>query len=71
MVSWSYYVIIYLFSYTQLIGKPPFETPEVKTTYKKIKACNYAFPEHVTISDNAKNLISKILVLDPSKRPTL
>ena len=58
-------------SYTQLIGKPPFETPEVKATYKKIKACSYSFPEHVTISDNARNLISKILVLDPSKRPTL
>lgn len=25
----------------------------------------------MTISDNARNLISKILVLDPSKRPTL
>jgi polo-like kinase 1 len=54
-----------------LIGKPPFETPEVKTTYKKIKACSYSFPEHVTISENARNMISKILVLDPSKRPTL
>jgi polo-like kinase 1 len=43
----------------------------VKATYKKIKACTYAFPEHVTISDNARNLISKILVLDPSKRPNL
>jgi polo-like kinase 1 len=30
-----------LFSYTILSGKPPFETPEVKTTYKKIKACQY------------------------------
>lgn len=58
-------------SYTLLIGKPPFETPEVKTTYKKIKACSYAFPEHVTISDNARNLISRILVLDVTKRPTL
>ncbi len=57
--------------YTQLIGKPPFETPEVKATYKRIKACQYSFPEHATISDNAKNLITKILVLDPSKRPTL
>ena len=71
MVCWSYYVFFSIYSYTQLIGKPPFETPEVKTTYKKIKACNYSFPEHVTISDNARNLISKILVLDPSKRPTL
>jgi hypothetical protein len=39
-----------LFSYTQLIGKPPFETPEVKTTYKKIKACQYSFPDHINIS---------------------
>lgn len=43
----------------------------MKTTYKKIKACSYAFPEHVTISENARNLITKILVLDASKRPTL
>ncbi len=71
MVSGSHHVNHILFSYTQLIGKPPFETPEVKTTYKKIKACSYQFPEHVTISDAAKNLITKILVLDPSKRPTL
>ena len=43
----------------------------MKSTYKKIKACSYAFPEHVTLSDAARNLITKILVLDPSKRPTL
>lgn len=54
-----------------LIGKPPFETPDVKTTYKKIKMNQYNFPEHVIISEHSKNLITKILVLDPSKRPTL
>ena len=27
-----------------LIGKPPYETPDVKTTYKKIKMNNYSFP---------------------------
>ena len=64
---WSVGVILY----TQLIGKPPFETPEVKATYKRIKACQYSFPDHVSISEAAKNLITKILVLDPSRRPTL
>lgn len=54
-----------------LIGKPPFETPDVKATYKKIRMNNYSFPEHVPISDNARNLITKILNLDPVKRPNL
>jgi polo-like kinase 1 len=54
-----------------LIGKPPYETSDVKATYKRIKMNAYSFPEHVTISDHAKNLISKILNLDPSKRPSL
>lgn len=64
---WSLGVIIY----TLLIGKPPFETPDVKTTYKKIRMNNYTFPEHVPISDSSRSLITKILVLDSSKRPNL
>ena len=31
----------------------------------------YSFPEHVIISDAAKDLISKILTGDPKLRPTL
>jgi len=64
---WSLGVILYAL----IIGKPPYETPDVKTTYKKIRMNNYSFPDHVPISDNARNLISKILNLDPIKRPTL
>ncbi|CAD8190766.1 unnamed protein product [Paramecium pentaurelia] len=64
---WSVGVIIY----TLLIGKPPFETSDVKTTYNKISQCQFNFPDHIQISENAKNLISRILVLDPSKRLTL
>ncbi|CAD8162446.1 unnamed protein product [Paramecium pentaurelia] len=64
---WSLGVIMY----AMLIGKPPFETPDVKTTYKKIRQNLYSFPEHVLISDPAKSLISRILNLDPAQRPTL
>ena len=64
---WSLGVIIY----TLLIGKPPFETSDVKTTYRRIRMNAYSFPEHVTISSAARSLITKILNTDPAKRPTL
>lgn len=64
---WSMGVIIY----TLIIGKPPFETQDIKSTYKKIKTCSYDFPEEAKISPAAKSLIGEILVHDPSKRPTL
>jgi polo-like kinase 1 len=71
LVFGSYFVRILITRYALIIGKPPYETPDVKTTYKKIRMNNYSFPDHVPISDNARNLITKILNLDPTKRPTL
>ena len=64
---WSLGVIIY----TLLIGKPPFETKDVNTTYERIKMNLYTFPDNAIISEAAKDLITQILVLDPSKRPSL
>ncbi|KAL4504560.1 hypothetical protein ABPG72_010006 [Tetrahymena utriculariae] len=64
---WSLGVIIY----TLIIGKPPFETPDVKTTYKKIRNISYGFPENVPISDQARGLITRILNIDPQRRPSL
>ena len=64
---WAIGVIIY----TQLLGKPPFETSDVKTTYRRIRMNAYSFPEHIPISAQAKNLITKILHNDPTKRPSL
>ncbi len=64
---WSIGVIIY----TLLFGRPPFETSNVKKTYQRIKLNNYSFPEHVNVSDSAKDLISRILRTDPKKRLTL
>ena len=63
---WAIGVIVY----TLLIGRPPFETDDVKETYKKINANIYSFPPHVYISEVAKDFIQKILVTNPSNRLT-
>lgn len=64
---WSLGVVIY----TMLIGKPPFETNDVKTTYRKIRMNSYTFPENVPCSNEARSLIARILHLNPTFRPSL
>ena len=61
---WSLGVILY----TLLVGYPPFQTSNIKTTYKRIKSSVYAFPDYIPLSTEAKDLISLILVNDPSSR---
>lgn len=64
---WSLGVILY----TLLIGKPPFETASLKTTYSKIKSNSYSFPYNIPISDEARDLITRILTSNPRDRPTI
>lgn len=64
---WAIGVIIY----TLIIGRPPYETEDVKETYKRIQENNYNFPNHIYISDEAKDLIEKILVMNPADRLNL
>ncbi|KAL0478574.1 polo-like protein kinase PLK1 [Acrasis kona] len=64
---WSIGVIFY----TLLIGTPPFETSSVKETYKNIRDNRYEFPKESRVSETAKDLIKRILVSDPTKRPTV
>jgi serine/threonine protein kinase len=51
--------------YTLLIGQPPFEKKSLKATHEKILQNNYDFPKTPVISDSAKDLIRKFLVLKP------
>lgn len=51
-----------------MVGRPPFETSDVKATYKRIRNVEYSFPDSVQVSDEAQSLIKAILVLDPVKR---
>lgn len=62
---WSSGVIMYL----MLIGKAPFETSRVEKTYDKIVKADFDFPDYFKNS-SAKDLLRKILVVDPSKRFT-
>jgi len=64
---WSLGVILY----TMLVGRPPFETADVKTTYRRIRYNQYSFPDTVKVSDSAKSLITSILQTDPKTRPSL
>ncbi|GMF16354.1 unnamed protein product [Phytophthora lilii] len=64
---WSTGVVMY----TLLVGRPPFETDDVKATYKRIRANQYDFPETAHVSRSAQSLIRGILRSDPGARPSL
>jgi len=64
---WSMGVILY----TWLIGKPPYEAKDIKSTYQRILSNEYSFPSNVYISDDAKDLISAMLQTKPEDRPSL
>lgn len=64
---WSFGVVMY----SLLFGRPPFQNNDVRIIYKNIKENHYAFPEHIQVSDSAKELIALILTANPDKRPKL
>lgn len=61
--------MVAVFRYTLLCGNPPFETLDLKETYKCIKEVQYHLPS--TISNPAQKLISGILQKTPSDRLSL
>ncbi|TYG92204.1 hypothetical protein ES288_A11G012100v1, partial [Gossypium darwinii] len=56
-------------SYALLCGTLPFEDDNFPNLYKKIKAGVYTIPSH--LSSGARDLIARILVVDPTKRLTI
>ncbi|RNF19555.1 putative protein kinase, putative,polo-like protein kinase [Trypanosoma conorhini] len=64
---WSLGVILY----TLLVGEPPFQTSDVKATYRRIKQCRYEFPPRLEIPESGKELIHRILQSRPDHRPTI
>lgn len=62
---WSLGVLCYEFC----TGKPPFETNTYEDTYKRIRSVDLLFPSY--LSSEVQDLLSKLLVHDPSKRMSL
>ncbi|KAJ7228871.1 Pkinase-domain-containing protein [Mycena pura] len=67
--TWSIGVILY----TLAVGRPPFQTKEVKAIYERIRDNDYTFPHPPPAGPSipVRNLIGDILTPDPQMRPTL
>jgi len=65
---WSIGVILYIL----LAGYPPFNGNNQRELFRLIKKGRYVFHEQYwgSISDDAKDLVSKLLVVDPKDRLT-
>ena len=63
---WSLGVVLYI----MLCGFPPFYDDSTAVLFKQIRKGEYAFPSPYWdgVSDEAKDLVSKVLVVDPAKR---
>ncbi|XP_061784867.1 serine/threonine-protein kinase PLK2b [Nerophis lumbriciformis] len=55
--------------YTMLLGRPPFETTNLKETYRCIREARYSLPS--SLSPQAKQLIAGLLAKIPNERPNL
>mmetsp|Transcript_19920 Transcript_19920/g.28025 ORF Transcript_19920/g.28025 Transcript_19920/m.28025 type:complete len:333 (-) Transcript_19920:202-1200(-) len=66
---WSLGVILYIL----LCGFPPFYHDKTQKLYQQIKQGKYDFPDPYwqDITDSAKDLIKKMLTVDPDKRITI
>ncbi|KAI8904820.1 PLK protein kinase, partial [Gorgonomyces haynaldii] len=64
---WSVGVVMY----TLMIGKPPFQTKDVKQIYKKIRDNLYDFPDMIPVSIGSKEIVSALLQTKPESRPTI
>ncbi|KAF3939953.1 hypothetical protein ABW19_dt0207625 [Dactylella cylindrospora] len=66
---WSLGIILY----AMLVGKPPFQSGDVKEIYQKIKIATFSYPANPPqhISAEAKDLIQSLLSPDPRNRPTI
>ena len=61
---WAFGIMLY----EMFCGRTPFKGENTYVTFKNIEKLEISFPKKISISENAKDLIKKILIKDPSKR---
>lgn len=54
---WSLGVV----AYTLLVGRPPYECKDIRSTYKRILANSYCFPPTVPLSEHARHFVRSLL----------
>lgn len=62
---WSFGVVLYVL----VCGKVPFDDENASVLHEKIKKGKFEYPQHLSI--DLVSLLSKMLVVEPSKRATL
>eukprot|EP00656_Telonema_subtile_P003258 TRINITY_DN1148_c0_g1_i1.p1 TRINITY_DN1148_c0_g1~~TRINITY_DN1148_c0_g1_i1.p1 ORF type:complete len:945 (+),score=201.85 TRINITY_DN1148_c0_g1_i1:230-3064(+) len=61
---WALGIMMYEFLY----GCPPFDGPDLSTIFYQITSCHIEWHDDVEISEEMRDLISKLLVVDPDQR---
>ena len=64
---WSLGVLLY----AMLFGNFPFKSKKEEELFELINKAKLNFPDNIEISDEAKNLLFKIIVINPIKRVSL
>jgi aurora kinase, other len=62
--NWALGILLYEF----LFGGPPFEAEGHSATYRRISRVDLRFPTRPQVSNEAKDLICRLLVKDPNQR---
>ena len=63
---WSLGILLY----AMLYGRFPFKAKDDKKLFELINKAQIKFPDDIFVSENIKNLLQKILIVDPKLRPS-